>query len=192
MFSRFIKKLTHSEKKTTQHPKKEPAQSPVAHPSQKNTVRNIATQTKHFIKDRTGWSLFILFVLTFLISTQVRSFVYVVLFIAIAAMSKLLQMITPPSFILGADFVSPLLVIMTVAYGPFVGITTCLIAYYIGTILLTSFGRRSDPAVWIIPPVAYTLTGMAISLLHYGFPAIGYTSMFLYAGSVTVMFALYY
>lgn len=194
MFSNMIRKFTHhSDEHTETHPPAHHAPSdPPQQPQKRTAAQRMVAGTKSLLKRRPGLSIFFLVLMIFLVSVQVRSVIFVVLFIILAAMSKLIQLIFPPSFVIGADLVSPLLVIMTVAYGPFVGITTGLIAYGIGTIALGQFGRRNDPAVWIIPPIGYLLTGFAVSLLHYGFPAIGYTSMFVYAASVTTMFAFYY
>jgi hypothetical protein len=113
-----------------------------------------------------------------LMSTRLRSIAALLALVAGATLSKLPQAIFPVVVVL--DLIMFLLVVATMAYGPFIGISLALIAYYVGTILRAQFSNVASET-YAGPPMGIVISGILCSFLPFGVVATGMTTVVFYS-----------
>ena len=145
---------------------------------EENSAKQIFARIKDLIMKR-PW-LFVGFSasLLLLISTQIRAVLIVLGLIILAIISKMPQLIFP--FVVVLDLILFVVVILTIAYGPFIAIACGLIAYYIGTIIHAQF-KYIIPETYVIPPIGYICVAILVLFLPFGVVTTGIIATLAYS-----------
>lgn len=151
--------------------------------------REYYRKVKEFVTKRPWIIAAMAAVAILLISTKLRSIVYILAFISIAIASKMSQVLFP--FVVVLDIIVFMVVILTKVYGPGIAIMCGLVAYFLGT-LLNSFFKHIASETYVGPPVGLILTGILTAYIPFGIVTTGMIATVFYAALMCIFYWMLY